>query len=498
MEIPLSFIDKYIQIPRKLIIVLFISIMVVLLISLILICIDRNQYELLILVFGPIIFVYFLKLGLKSLLILYVLVFYFNYFVYVFKLPRVLTWYIEICSFSMLMLMIIYILKTKNISKIQHFYYIIIIIISIHLISFIINKQSITRLFMSMRIYYVYVVFFFAIIYLPTNKKIFEVLCRIIFFTMFIQIPVSILQDFIFIRADFKGGLFGLNSAGTMATLGVAFLFCGYYLYRYYKHKIIFLFCGLGMLIPLTLSEAKIGVLLLIPASFYNIFLERKKIINKFLFLLLLLPLYIVFLQGFDYINSRHLEYVPYMHRTLKNPFYMLEVESAQFLSPLELSIGPSGYVRPTMGRFKSIEWVFEYISHSPSSLLFGFGPGEASQDPLFPGSLVNLGFFASFITLALLEWGFIGTAIWLVLFVYIFYINMKCLNLLRSYKSRSYLLALCFYSNMQMFVFLFDFVYSKSFLLEYKALYFWLTNGIIIRYYFDVIKTHKSTISMN
>ncbi len=457
-------------------------------------CSESAQYEKLVLIFGPIVFLLFFAEKLNTIIILFILVNYINYFIYLFALPRVLTWYIEIASLAIFVICISYYLRTRNTKKLRPFLDILITIVLFHICSCILNKQSLMRFFVSSRIYYMYIIFFLAIIYLPASIITYKRLITIMIFTMFIQIPISILQDFIFIRADFKGGLFGPNSAGTISSLGVAFGFCGYYLYRYYRKNNIYLVSSIGMIIPLILSEAKFGILFLSFAYIYNFFIEKEQIMRKLIFLIIIIPGYYYLLQGFDYINSRRLEYHPYMHKTLENPLYIITRESKFIRDNVYIESSVDEFARPLMGRLASVAYSLNIIKEGALPCWLGYGPGEALKDPYLPGSLLHLGFFPNLLSILLLEWGVIGTFLWLVLFGYLMIVNIKTMLFFRKINGNSLWKAFCYFSNMQMLIFIFEFVYSRSFLLEYKALYFWISNGLIVWYYKNHIENRRLT----
>jgi len=452
-----------------------------------------SAYNLLIFLCGPFIFLFFLKKNINLIITFFIMVCYINYFIYWYKLPRFLTWYIEIYAIALLFSIIYFvILKRENVPDLKFFFILFSLILIIHLFSFYLNKQIVLRLLMAGRKYYIYFLIFLGIIILPGNKKLYEKLIKVIVFTVFIQIPISIFQYFIFRRADFMGGLFGKNSSGTISTLGVGFGFLGYYLYKYYKKKKIFLFSGIGMIIPLIFAESKFGMIFLPIAYIYNILIEKKYYLKKISLLLFLLPLYILSFLVFDYVNSHNPDYHPHMYRTLKDPFYLFKLSSRKSLENIDPIIRESGYALPMMSRFASIPFSFNFIKKTNRVFLLGYGPGEASQDPYLPGKLVNLGFFRTFIVISLLEWGILGTSIWFLLFFYLFIINIKCLKYFQKQTYNSLWKAFCYFSNIQMIIFLSEFVYSRSFLLEYKGIFFWITNGLIFWFYLNYIRPKK------
>jgi len=448
---------------------------------------DYSDYNKLIFFLGPFIFLFFLVKNVRALIIFFILVCYVNYFIYFYNLPLFLTWYVELYAIALLLAAAGYLIKNREkIFSWNLFMLPLGSILLVHLISFYLNRQNIFQFLMAGRKYYIYPILFLGMILMleAEDKDFNERLIRVMAFTMFIQIPISIFQYFIFERADFMGGLFGKNSSGAISTLGIGFGFFGYYLYKYYVKQKIYLLAGLGMIIPLTLAESKFAMIFLPLAYVYNFVIERKSYLKKILILLGMIPLYLMVLLAFDFINSHNPDYYPYMHWTLEDPLYMIK-QAAQAPSGITApSYEQMTVALPRFDRLASIPFALDYIKQSPLTLFFGFGPGEAQQDLYFKGKLMNLGFFPTFLVVALLEWGILGTGAWLLLFASLFVINLKCLKYFQKSPANSLWKAFCYFSNMQMFVFIFEFIYSRSFVLDYNGLFFWITNGLMVWYY--------------
>lgn len=442
------------------------------------------DYNKIIFLFGPFVFLFFLIKNVKALIVFFILVCYVNYFIYFYNLPLFLTWYVEFYVLALLLAAAGYLIRNREkISSWNLFLFPLGTILLSHLISFYLNKQNLFQFLMASRKYYTYLILFLSIILLPVTKEFNERLIRVMMFTIFIQIPISIFQYFIFDRADFMGGLFGKNSSGPISTLGIGFGFFGYYLYKYYVNNKIFLLACIGMIIPLIVAESKFAMIILPLAYVYNFVVERKKYLKKILILLGMIPLFIIILLAFDYINSHNPAYYPYMQWTLKDPLYMIK-QAARIPSGIEEPTELGAYSLPTYDRLASIPFVFNYIKENTMAFLFGFGPGEAQQDLYFQGRLVNLGINPTFLVVALLEWGIVGTGAWMLLFSYLFIINFKCLRYFHRNPTNSLWKAFCYFSNMQMFVFIFDIIYSRSFILDYHGLFFWIINGLMVWYY--------------
>jgi hypothetical protein len=444
---------------------------------------DRNT---LILLWGPLIFLYFLIRNTRAIVVFFILVCYVNYFIFYYQMPVFLTWYEELFSGAMLMASLGYVVFNKEkIARLRFFWQPFALILLLHAASFILNKQNMLQFFMASRKYYIYPVIFFGMIVIQAEQVVWEKLIKVMIFTMFFQVPVSIVQFFLFERADFMGGLFGKNSSAAISTLGIGFGFFGYYLYNYYERRRLYLFAGLAMIIPLVLAESKFGMILIPFAYIFNMFIERRQYFKKFLLILGMVPLYFSLLLAFDLINSHNPSYYPYMQRTLEDPLYMIKgaARMPEGISGARFDEA-QGIFLPTYDRLSSLPFAMNYIRENTTKLLFGYGPGEASKDSYSQGQLVVLGVFPTFLVIALLEWGLLGTGAWLLLFAVLLRVNLKCLKHFQGDPTPSLWKAFIYFSNMQMFIFIFDFLYSRSFLLDYQAVFFWLTNGVVFWYY--------------
>lgn len=445
--------------------------------------ISSGHYNALILLLGPPIFLLFIHRGIESILPVFVLACYFNYFLYLSGAPEFSTWYVEICAIALL-IKSTYISTIKKSTLLKPYFVLILLALAIHIISFIMNNIAITQLFISLRRYFLYYSFFLAIVVLPAKLEYYESLIVIIVFTAFIQIPISVLQYFLFERADFMGGLFGKNSSGTISTLGIGFAFLGYYLWKYYKRRKIFLLSGIGMIIPLVLAESKIGMLLLPIAYVYHLMLtERRFSMKRFAVLAAAIPLYVGTLYLFDNLHQRS-----YMGQSLRDPLYMFKFETKDIGSVSDRIYEYDVDHWVTFNRIESIPLAFILINEDRQKFLLGYGPGEASKSLYAPGSLLQYGFFPTFLVVGFLEIGVVGIIVWLMVFIYLYAINIRCLVYFLKTNASSIWKAFCFFSNIQMLVFTVEFVYSRSFLLPYKALFFWIANGLVVWYYYNHI----------
>jgi len=452
-----------------------------------------RNYNVLILLCGPLLFLVFINEGIKLLSAIFILICYLNYFIYVFGLPEFLTWYIEIYAIALLIKSVYVFTYEKNIVFKPYVMFIFFALI-VHFVSYLLNDISASQLLISLRRYFVYYALFLAIVIIPSQRELYEKLIRIFVFTAIIQIPISIIQYFIFVRADYMGGLFGKNSSGTISTLGIAFAFLGYYLYKHYKRKLIFLFGGLGMIIPLVIAESKIGMLFLPLAYIYHLVLiEKKYLFRGIILLVCAMPLYVGTMHLFDTLHNRE-----YMQESIRDPLYMLKLATREF-SSIEYRINETGDGQLVVfNRIESIAVAFNLIKDSPKKLLFGNGPGEGSGSIYTSGSFMRFGFFPTFLVIGLIEIGLVGMAVWFIIFVYLYVINLKSLRYFIKVKSKSIWKAFIFFSNILMLVFLLEFIYSRSILLPYKGFFFWLINGLVVMYYYKYINNRRSVLPVS
>lgn len=434
---------------------------------------------------GPLAFFYFLVQNTRAIIVFFALVCYANYFIYVYRLPMFLTWYMELFAVAVLAASIGYlVLNREKAVRFAPYWRPFALILALHLVSFLSNKQSLYLLLMSSRQHYIFPAIFLGMVVLQPKKEFWEKLIKVMIFTMFFQIPVSIVQYFLFERADYMGGLFGKNSSGPISTLGIGFGFLGYYLYKYHEKKKLFLFFGLAMVIPLMLAESKFAMIFLPISYFYNIFIEKKRYLRKLLVLLGMVPFYLGVLLAFDLINAHNPSYYPYMKWTLEDPLYLIKSAARM---PAGISAARfnevQGVYLPSYDRLSSLSFALDYIKKNPVNFLFGFGPGEASQDLYSQGRLKYVGVFPTFLVNSVLEWGLLGSAAWLLLFALLFRVNLRCLRYIQENPSRSLWKAFLYFSNIQMFIFIFDLIYSRSFILDYQGLFFWVCNGLVVWY---------------
>ena len=455
-----------------------------------------HQLNLLILVFGPLVFLLFLVQGIRTIITVFILTCYGNYFVYWFDLPRFLTWHLELAAMAMFIRLLGFWMTTKDFSLRRPFPQILVLLLLAHFTSFCINGQEISRLFVSARVYYVFMIIFSAIITFKGSEKVYEKLIKVIIFTAFIQFPIAIIQYFVFVRADFIGGLLGKHASGTISVLAVSFVFLGYYLHKYYRKKPIFIISSIGMFITLILAESKFGMLLMPLAFFYNKKVER--IPFRSWRLIFIIPVYLLAMLAFDKVNGLKLPYRPYMQKTIDEPLYLIRMSSRNWsVDKHQIDHNPDEYFHPSMGRLASIPFAFDYIKKSAGTLLFGYGPGETAKDSFFTGNLTYLGYFRTYAVILILEWGLIGTLLWSILLLYLFIINLRCLRYFQETNVRSVWKPFCYFSNMQMFVFLFGYIYNPLILGEHVGLFFWLTNGLMVWYYQNKIDVKKRLLKV-
>jgi hypothetical protein len=443
-------------------------------------------------------FIYGLRKGIKSVTLLFILVCYFNYFVYKLDLPIFLSWSREFISLALFISIIYYIpykLPGREIRKLLN---LIVVIILFHIISSSINTLPIKNLINSFRVYYIYPLLFFAINILPVNEKYYHKLIKLVIFTALIQFPISIVQYLVFVRADHVGGLIG--ASGVISIIGVSFIFLGYYLYNYYRKHKIYIIASIGMFITLILAESKIGMILLPLALIYNSYIERKHKFRKVIFAVLISMLLIIMIYPFyDYINSLKLNYGPHMEILSTDPQYFFERYSRQYTYESYKSIESrdpweTGRWRPQTGRLGSAAFAAYHINKEPKNLLFGYGPGEASSSTLTIGGLRYIGFYRTYFAMLLLEWGIIGSILWLLFLIYIYKINLKCLLYFRKRPEKSIWKSFCYSSNMFNFVMIIGLFYNTAILNEYIGLFFWVINGLMFWYYNKIINNRIHT----
>lgn len=337
----------------------------------------------------------------------------------------------------------------KEVKITDKYIVIFIILLIINIIAFIINDQSLIVFIVGLRNYYIFYISFLGYLYLDLTKNDVRVIIKSIIIFSFIQIPITVVQYFYFRTADvdlfqdYVAGTFGERMNGDLGflILIVISLYISSYLVGKIKAKNLLPLILFG--IPVILGEIKI-VILILPVILVVLFLSRisKKGIKVLCFSIATIAIVFVGLI-FKYPEFRNLFDVKYIE------YYAYELNYGGYQT----------------NRFSAPVYVQNNLLDTIPKELFGIGVGNGSDNgpeilnSKFFNENSTLGTNLFFSSIFLLENGWIGLSMFLVLMSFIIYKIFALKNKVKSQDDEIFVIA----SRGAIIVLLVSFLYSLS-----------------------------------
>jgi hypothetical protein len=371
----------------------------------------------------------------SSKLAIYVILFSVSFFDFLntyIHLPRQLTWLPEI-MILILFAKAIHLLvnkKTKVSLLNAPLLIIFLLLIFIGLVSSFANNCPLLMTIFAYRTYLKYLVLFFLLLLFDFDIAFYKKIINTIFIIAAIQIPVALIEWKFLGAGDFSGGTFGLYAQGTgimvifvASIISIVFGIC-----VFKKVYLRYILLSVGLFIPIITGESK-AAFIFIPfvilfhlfSIAFNIRKSFKRKIRYALLLAMFIPIFSIGLM----LTPR------YFHNDwailfFKDPRLIYE----NFSGEVSDESFEWGY---RIKRISSVPYSINFISRDELTLFLGLGPGNASKSFFeeYNGGYSDLPVHRSALVLCMLEWGVLGTILYLIAFLYIFMKNKKIIRII-------------------------------------------------------------------
>ena len=402
-------------------------------------------------------------------LAIYVIIFSISFmnFLYAYTpLPRQLSLLPEV-MIILLTMKAIYLSATKRISGNllnKPLLFMFLALIFVGLLSALVNNCSPIITMFGFRNHLKYVFLFLLLLLFDFDAVFYKRVITTIFIIAAIQIPFAIVEWRLIGPGDLAGGTFGLNATGIMAIFVASIISIIFGISIYQKVDIKYILLSFALLVPLMTGESKAGFFF-IPLVLFFQFLRRKGGFKRNIRFALLLTIFIpIFFLSVHYFPRFYGSDVSIY---LKEPQMVYENQSGELYKP-ELRIR----------RLSSIPYAFNFINRSKLTLLLGLGPGNASLSFFseYSGKYSNSPVWPTALVILLLEWGMLGTILYLLMFLYIF---IKCNNYI-FLVSNPYWKGIFFGFNGMIVVYLAASIYNRDWLNDSLGFIFWFLASAI------------------
>lgn len=425
-------------------------------------CVLSNRYFLFLILGGLFSLITFYNEKFAIYVILFSVSFLDILYVYT-PIPRQLSWLPEI-MIGVLTIKVLYIISRRHsivrrsdIKTFKILLLLFVLLIFTGVFSGILNDSSPVITMIGFRNYFKYILLFFLLYYLGLEQDFYKKIIGFIFIIAAIQVPVSILEYTIFKAGDWAGGTFGYHSTGIMAVFVASIFSLVIGLSNFDKIKLKYWALCVLLFIPLAVGSARAGFLFIPLILTFHLFQKKRDIKTtlKYLILIILtIPLYyllIYFISNF--MKSNIVMY-------FQNPQLVFS-ENLGYFGSVE-----------KIGRLSSIPYIFNFIKRDLLTFLFGIGPGNASPSFFsgFTGKYVSLPFWRTSFVRLLLEYGILGTSVYLSMFLYIY----SRIDKLVDSTNDSYWKGIIMGFKGIIFLYLIATFYTEVFLTDILSFIFW------------------------
>jgi len=338
-----------------------------------------------------------------------------------FLIPTQLTWLPELLSIVVILYILLTFTKHKKF-PLKAPYILVYLFVGFTLFGIIINNVDAPVAIAGVRNHLKFLPFFLLPFYYDFSDDFMGKFTKFILFFSFLQCPVAILQRLLFETrsGDVVGGTLGANTSGILS------FFCSFMIILWtahcfkYQPRFSRYIIGLILLfIPMTINETKIS-LFLIPVIFFSMFFFIPEVKKKARYLILLSFLFILILGIYKTV------YNYYYGKTTSTTIESYLTDPQKILNYIHYNkyIDSSG----RLNRIPQIIFSYQNISKDLGHLLFGVGPGNASDsffseaDGQYYVRYKTLDIDSIFVANMLWEYGLLGTLMYLGMCIFIFY----------------------------------------------------------------------------
>ena len=273
-------------------------------------------------------------------------------------------------------------IKMINSNKYQHYFLGInqfTFIVTIILISTVLNFQSILFSFLSLRVVYIFLLFGYIIYVYTFKDKTYEKFFRLFLFLAIINSILSILQyltmDTLGFSAQMTGGIFGYHGTGTGAMFSVIqSCLCLHIFIR--KRKMIYLFLAVFIAIPIITGFAYAGFGFLMVSILF-VFYQYLKSFN-FKYIILSFAVGSIILFSLYQIELKRVSTNDWVGEFDKAAFSPLQLYQNYDVFMSYLIYNPDQLQRGYgLGRIGAVIYAFEKITKGFPYFIIGYGPGS-------------------------------------------------------------------------------------------------------------------------
>lgn len=342
------------------------------------------------------------------------------------------------------------------------------LLVLLSIVSAIVNGISLTVLSCGLRNYFKYVPLFFASIYYFDNEKLIKKSFTFWIIIGLINVPVALIQFFIYRNFDYVGGLFSTGGSGILTVY--QFLMIGYlFIVAEYEKLSRWKAIGLSifLFIPVIINQTKISFYLLPILLIYiyrNYFVKKpfKAAIMVLLFSFLFYLLTLIYTAIVPDFNANDLISPNWLSQYLYSDSYYCGIGS--------------------LNRFSSVTFAIDNISKNIIRFFIGTGVGNASFSNI-PGGMgeyyaryFNLKIDMVFLSKILWEIGVIGTVLYFFIVFKLWRYSTYCL---KRIKAIDQLILAKFFGLLVLFLTI-NIVYDSSFYFDEFACIFWMLGGYL------------------
>ncbi|MDZ7399407.1 MAG: hypothetical protein ONB37_04490 [candidate division KSB1 bacterium] len=348
----------------------------------------------------------------------------------------------------------------------------ILAIILLGIISAMYNTVSPFTVILGFRNFFKYVLMFYILRNIEPNEKFYRLFFWLLFIFALIQIPVTIMQALYYGNigediADNVSGTLGWRTTGAMAVFMGFFasMLAGLYVQQ---RKLVFLFLGALSFIPVILGSGLFGFYIIPPATLISLIFGYPKTLKNLFKLISLIGIMSVLI--WTGINFHDHFYQGKLAETIRSPkkFYRFNLNYRK---------------EGTFGRFQAVKVANDLLSQHLPHLMIGFGPGNASDsffsqykgrlEKQFQGRKIS----GVQLSVILLEFGYIGLA----LFLYLFYRLLKINSIFYKATQSDFWKSISIGYNGMVFCYIAAVIYNPAWFFDVLAFTFWFISAAIV-----------------
>ncbi len=340
------------------------------------------------------------------------------------------------------------------------------------IISAMYNTVSPVTVIFGFRNFFKYVLMFYILRNIEPNENFYRLFFWLLFIFAVIQIPVTIFQAIYYGNigediADNVSGTLGWRTTGAMAVFMGFFasILIGLYIQQ---RKFIFLILAASCFIPIILGSGLFGFYIIPPAILICLIYGYPKTLRNFFKLIALIGTMSVLI--WTGINFHDHLYQGKLAETIRSPrkFYKFNLNYRK---------------EGTFGRFQAVQVANKLMSQHLPHLIIGFGPGNASDsffsqykgrlEKQFQGRKIS----GVQLSVILLEFGYLGLA----LFLYLFYRLLKINAIFYRNTKSDFWKALSIGYNGMVFCYIAAVIYNPAWFFDVLAFSFWFISAAIV-----------------